>query len=83
MLVVNAQFIIVPLQDGIIAAKRIDLSKKGVETCGDVDEVRPLLLGSECCCTWVELDSPAPCLEPGPTSSLGSYVSARSRQITC
>jgi hypothetical protein len=25
-------------QDGIIAAKRIDLSKKGVETCGDVDE---------------------------------------------
>lgn len=51
MLVVTAQFIIVPLQDGIIAAKRIDLSKKGVETCGDVDEVRPLLLGSECCCT--------------------------------
>jgi hypothetical protein len=28
------------LQDGIIAAKRIDMSKKGVETCGDVDEVR-------------------------------------------
>lgn len=27
------------LQDGIIAAKRIDMSKKGVETCGDVDEV--------------------------------------------
>lgn len=27
-------------QDGIIAAKRIDMSKKGVETCGDVDEVR-------------------------------------------
>lgn len=26
------------MMDGIIAAKRMDLSKKGVETCGDVDE---------------------------------------------
>ncbi len=34
------------LQDGIIAAKRIDMSKKGVETCGDVDEVRLRLHGS-------------------------------------
>ncbi len=34
------------LQDGIIAAKRIDMSKKGVETCGDVDEVRVLSLDS-------------------------------------
>lgn len=25
--------------DGIIAAKRMDMSKKGVETCGDVDEM--------------------------------------------
>lgn len=24
--------------DGLIAAKRMDMSKKGVETCGDVDE---------------------------------------------
>lgn len=24
--------------DGIIAAKRMDMSKKGVETCGDIDE---------------------------------------------
>jgi len=30
--------------DGVIAAKRIDLSKKGVETCGDVDE--------ECSVDW-------------------------------
>lgn len=32
------------VQDGIIAAKRIDMSKKGVETCGDVDE--------ECAIEW-------------------------------
>jgi hypothetical protein len=30
--------------DGIIAAKRIDMSKQGVETCGDVDE--------ECTIEW-------------------------------
>lgn len=30
--------------DGIIAAKRIDMSKKGVDTCGDVDE--------ECAIEW-------------------------------
>lgn len=37
------------VQDGIIAAKRIDMSKKGVETCGDVDEVRAAgLLGLLC-----------------------------------
>ncbi|KAF6257418.1 hypothetical protein COO60DRAFT_1271375 [Scenedesmus sp. NREL 46B-D3] len=30
--------------DGIIAAKRIDMSKQGVETCGDVDE--------ECAIEW-------------------------------
>jgi hypothetical protein len=39
------------VQDGIIAAKRIDMSKKGVESCGDVDEVRAaglLLLDANC-----------------------------------
>jgi hypothetical protein len=46
--VASISWLVVPvfLQDGIIAAKRIDMSKKGVETCGDVDEVRLALLDS-------------------------------------
>lgn len=45
----NGAVLLLCVQDGIIAAKRIDMSKKGVDTCGDVDEVRATGLPG-CCC---------------------------------